>query len=72
MALLAPGRFSTTTLCPHRWARPGDSFLANTSTALPGPAGSMIRTVLLGKFCAKAGDIKKVPKQRLAQSILKF
>src|SRR5437763_193279 len=56
----APGRFSTTTVLPHRVARCWANTRAATSGELPGAMGTTIRTDRSGQSCAVAGAIDSV------------
>ena len=51
---LAPGRFSTTTVCPHSALSFGASVRASVSAPPAGGNGTTIVTVRLGKVCAAA------------------
>ena len=51
----APGRLSTRTGLPSRWAKPFASRRACTSAPPPGEAGTMIVTALVGYSIADTG-----------------
>src|SRR2546422_1598355 len=53
-----PGLFSTTAAWPRRACKPVAISRATTSLEPPGVNGTMMRMVLLGKFCAPAEEIK--------------
>jgi hypothetical protein len=60
----APGRFSTTTLCPSRAPSFSEITRALESATPPGENGTMMRSGLEGKGCAAAAKEKTLATSR--------
>ena len=60
MLVLAPGRFSTTTVRPKASERRCADMRAMMSTAPPGAKPTMMRMGLTGQVCAVAGSALRI------------